>query len=271
MKKLAQKVGIFAALSIVTLVGFGGSIRAEAKEQSQTIEYKDGDATLEGYYSVDLKSKNHLKGGIVIVHDWMGLGDQARSVAERLAGMGYAALAIDIYGKGVHPANTDEAGKLAGKYKGDRKLFRSRLRAGLDLLKSKSKLSDSQIVAIGYCFGGTGVLELGRSGAPIAGIVTFHGGLDSPTPADGKNIKSKVLVLHGAADPFVPRADVDAFLKELNDAKVDWQMISYAGAVHAFTNPKAGNDPSKGAAYQEAADHRSWEAMKQFLAEALPQ
>ena len=123
------------------------------------------------------------------------------------------------------------------------------------------------MAAIGYCFGGTAVLELARSGAPLTGVVTFHGGLDTPTPQDAKNIKAKVLVLHGADDPFVTPDQVAAFEKEMNDAKVDWQLIKYSGAVHAFAVPTAGNDNSKGAAYNERAARRAWQAMKDFFAE----
>jgi dienelactone hydrolase len=124
----------------------------------------------------------------------------------------------------------------------------------------------SKVAAIGYCFGGTGVIELARSGALIKGVVSFHGGLDSPTPADGKNIKGKVLALHGADDPFVKAPDIAAFEQEMKDAKVDYKLVSYPGAVHSFTQKAAGNDNSKGAAYNEAADKASWEEMKAFFA-----
>ena len=125
----------------------------------------------------------------------------------------------------------------------------------------------TRIAAIGYCFGGTTVLELARSGADIAGVVSFHGGLSSPTPGDAKNIKAKVLALHGADDPNVPPKEVAAFEDEMRQAGVDWQLVAYGGAVHSFTDWNAGNDNAKGAAYNERADRRSWEAMKQFFAE----
>ena len=138
---------------------------------------------------------------------------------------------------------------------------------GLNQLLAQTGVDEERIAAIGYCFGGTGVLELARSGAEVSGVVSFHGGLDSPSPEDGKNIRSKILICHGADDPFVPVADIDAFKKELNDAKVDWQMNYYSGAVHAFTQPMAGNDNSKGAAYNANADQRSWAAMNSFFKE----
>jgi dienelactone hydrolase len=234
--------------------------------KTQVIEYKDGDQVLEGYLAYNAAQKGK-RPGVMVVHDWIGMNPNVKHRTEQLAAMGYVAFAADIYGKGVHPKPPQEAGQMAGKYKNDRALFRSRLKAGYQVLLNQAQTDPAQTAAIGYCFGGTGVLELGRTGANLKGIVSFHGGLDSPTPADGKNIKAKVLILHGAADPFVPAKDIEAFTAELNNAKVDWQMISYSGAVHAFTIKEAGNDPSKGAAYNASADMRSWGAMKQFFGE----
>jgi dienelactone hydrolase len=175
------------------------------------------------------------------------------------------AFAADIYGKGVRPQTNEEAAKIAGIYKSDRALMRARANAALDVLKGQPNVDVSKIAAMGYCFGGTAVLELARSGAELRGIVTFHGGLDSPTPGDGKNIKAKVLVLRGAADPFVSRENIEAFKKELTAAKVDWREEVYPGAGHSFTVPEAGNDLKQGMAYNEAADKKSWEAMKNFF------
>ena len=146
-------------------------------------------------------------------------------------------------------------------------LFRQRLTLGLEQLRKLPVVDTANVAAIGYCFGGTGVLELARSGADVQGVVSFHGGIDSPTPDDGKNIKTKVLVLHGADDPHVPKTDIEAFTAEMNAAKVDWQMVYYSGAVHTFTKKAAGNDNSKGSAYNAAADARSWVAMQNFFNE----
>jgi dienelactone hydrolase len=229
------------------------------------IEYKHDNTSCEGYLAGDATAGK--RPAVLIVHDWMGLGKFAKAKADELAKLGYVAFAADIYGKGVRPTNPNEAGAQAGKYKSDRALLRARVVAALDVLKKNEHVDPKRIAAIGYCFGGTTVLELARSGADVAGVVSFHGSLDSPTPADAKNIKSKVLALHGADDPFVSKAEVAGFEAEMTQAAVDWQLIKYSGAVHAFTNPEAGHDNSKGAAYNERADKRSWEALKQFFAE----
>ena len=243
-----------------------GALSLPAAIQTKTIEYKQGDTTLEGVLVYDDAGKTP-RPGVLIVHQWLGLTDYEKGRAKQLAELGYVAFCADIYGKGVRPKDTKEAGVEATKYKSDRKLLRERVNAGLEELK-KSELVDTQrVAAIGYCFGGTTVIELARSGADVAGVVSFHGGLDSPTPADGKNIKGKVLACHGADDPYVKAEDLAAFEKELRDAKVDCQLVKYSGAVHSFTQPMAGNDNSKGAAYNEKADKRSWEDMKQFFGE----
>jgi dienelactone hydrolase len=233
--------------------------------QTKTIEYRDGDVVLEGFLAWD--DSIAKAPGVLIVHQWLGLTEYEQGRAKQLAGLGYVAFALDIYGKGNKPAGVADAGKVAGGFKNDRKLYRKRLQLGLAQLRAQTMVQTDEIAAIGYCFGGTGVLELARSGADIDGVVSFHGGLDSPAPADAKNIKAKILICHGADDPFVPAKDIDAMKKEFTDADVDWQMIYYSEAVHSFTQPMAGNDNSRGAAYQEKADKRSWKAMNQFFEE----
>jgi dienelactone hydrolase len=242
------------------------AMTVHAAIQTKTIEYKQDGTTLEGFVAYDDTIKG-ARPGVLVVHQWMGLTAYERKRAEMLAQLGYVAFCADIYGKGVRPQNTREAGVLAGKYKGNRQLLRARVNAGLDALRQQPLVDPKHIAAIGYCFGGTTVLELARSGAKLNGVVSFHGGLDALDPTDGNKIKCKVLVCHGADDPFSSPQDIAAFENEMRKGSADWQFIQYGGAVHAFTQWNAGNDNSKGAAYNERADKRSWEAMKQFFAE----
>jgi dienelactone hydrolase len=241
------------------------TIKMQAAIHTETVEYKQGDAMLEGVLVYD-DAIQGKRPGVLVVHQWLGLTDYEKRRATMLAQLGYVAFCADIYGKGVHPKDVSEAGALAGKYKSDRQLLRARVNAGLDALRQQPLVDQKNVAAIGYCFGGTTVLELARSGAELNGVVSFHGGLDSPTPADGKNIKCKVLALAGADDPFQKPEDLTAFESEMRDNKVDWQIVFYGGAVHAFTQPDPGF-VNAGAKYNEKADKRSWEAMKQFFAE----
>lgn len=241
-------------------------LTVSAKVEGRAVNYQAGDAACEGYVAFD-DSTAAPRPGVLVIHDWMGLSDHTRDVCNDLAKLGYVAFAADIYGKGVHPADRAAAAAEAGKYKADRALLRQRAAAALAQLKSSPQVEAGKMAVIGYCFGGTSALELARSGADLVGVVTFHGGLDSPTPADGKKIKAHLLILHGADDPFVKKEDIEAFEKELRDAGVDWEMVSYGDAVHAFTQPWVGTDKSKGAAYNEKAARRSWQAMKDFFAE----
>lgn len=233
----------------------------------QTIIYKRGSTEFEGFLVNAYPEKSSLQPAVLVVHDWMGLTEKTKEKARAIAKLGYVVFAADIYGKGIRPKDQKEAGALAGTYKKDRAKFRQHLQVAYETLKSQANIDKNKISAVGYCFGGTGVVELARAGADLKGVVSFHGGLDSPTPIDGKNIKAKVLALHGADDPFVPEADLSSFEKEMRDSKVDWQLVKYGGAVHSFTDKTAGIDNSKGAAYNKSADERSWLAMEKFLNE----
>jgi len=240
-------------------------MKGQGAIHTETVEYKQGDATLEGFLAYD-DSISGKRPGVLVVHQWLGLTDYEKHRAEMLAQLGYVAFCADIYGKGIRPKDVGEAGAQAGKFKGDRALLRARVNAALDELKKNDLVDSKRVAAIGYCFGGTTVIELARSGADLNGVVSFHGGLDSPAPADGKNIRCKVLVLAGADDPFQKPEDLEAFEKEMRDSKVDWQIAFYGGAVHAFTQPDPGF-VNAGAKYNEKADKRSWQAMKDFFAE----
>jgi dienelactone hydrolase len=253
---------LFLVSTQVTAVGLG------SPTLGKSVIYKQKDTELEGYMAETPMKKKNVP-GFIIVHDWMGLSEENKQEAEKLADKGAVALAVDIYGKGVRPKNGDEAGKTAAIYKKDRALLRERIKAGYNLLLANKKVDPKKIVILGYCFGGMTALDLARTGADLAGVVSFHGNLDSVDPKEAKNIKAKVLVLHGAIDPYVPAAQVDAFQKEMDEAKVDYQLVKFSGAVHAFTNKNAGTDISKGAAYNATADARSRKMFDSFAAEVL--
>ncbi len=244
------------------------AFKANAASGTGTVEYLEGDTSLEGY----LAYGDAVKGaspGVLVIHEWWGINDYIRKRTEQIATLGYVAFAADIYGKGFRAKTREQAMVLAGKFRSgnDRSLLRARANAGLDVLRNNPMVDPQRIAAIGYCFGGTAALELARSGADLAGVVSFHGGLATPSSDDAKNIKGKILVLTGADDPGVKPEQVMAFEDEMRRAGVDWHLVRYGGAVHGFTNPANGTDNSKGVAYNEKADNRSWRAMKDFFEE----
>lgn len=235
--------------------------------QTEVVNYKDGNTDLEGYIAYDDQFTGP-RPVVLIVHQWSGVSEYEKMRARKIAELGYVGFAIDVYGKGIRPSDPAERTRLSDFYKsGNRALFRQREIAALAHVTSDSRMDASKVVAIGYCFGGTGALELARAGADIIGAASFHGALTNPNPQDVKNITMPVMVHHGALDPFVPPAEVNAFITEMNTAKVDYYFTSHANAVHSFTDKNAGTDPSKGSAYNEKADKRSWEALKDFLKE----
>jgi len=241
---------------------------AHAALRTEVVKYRVGDTEFVGYLAYD-DAVEGKRPGVVVVHEWYGLNDYAKRRADLLAQLGYVALAADLYGDGRVAASREEAGALATALRKDRPQMRARANAALDALRKQPLADPQRLAAMGYCFGGGVVLELARSGADVRGVASFHGNLDTPNPDDAKNIKSKVLVLHGAEDPFVPLTQVATFMDEMRRAGVDWQMNLYGGAVHSFTNPASGNDPKAGAAYNAEADKRSWETMKLFFAEVF--
>lgn len=235
-------------------------------KSSVSVKYADGDQKFEGQF---LKSKKSMAPGILIIHNWMGVTDETLKQAQRFNDLGYNVFVADIYGAGVKPKDAAEAGKLAGTYKGDRTLFRKRINlAYQEMLKQKSVVTN-QTAVVGYCFGGTAAMEAARATPALTVAISFHGGLDSLNPAEGANIKAKVLVLHGADDPYVAAKDLDGFEKELRDNKVKFELIKFSGAVHSFTELGAGNDNSKGAAYNKYADDKSFLYAKTFLVDAF--
>jgi dienelactone hydrolase len=245
------------SLLLSALTAFASA--AFARVRTENIHYKDGNAELEGFLAFDDSAKGP-RPGILVIHDWTGLQEYAKSRATQLAGLGYVAFAADIYGKGIRPTDPKECAVQAGTYKNDLPLLRRRVQLGLDQLKRKAAVDTTKLAAIGYCFGGTSVLELARSGADVRGVVSFHGGLSTTQPAKPGDIKARILVCHGGADSHV-NPEVPEFKAEMDKANAKMEFITYEGAQHGFTKP--------GPAYQEKADKESWAAMQKFFAEVL--
>ncbi len=233
--------------------------------QESLIEYEHSGTVLEGWLAYD-DSTDFPVPGVMVAHAWGGRGEFECNKARALAKLGYTGFALDLFGKGVLGSGPDENQKLMGPFLEDRALLQSRMTAALDTLKSQTEVDADRLAAIGFCFGGLGVLDLARIGTDIRGVVSFHGLFMPPNNTEETQIKAKVLALHGNDDPMVPADDVVALGKELTAAGADWQIHTYGNTLHAFTKPEA-NDPGFGTVYNEQADRRSWQAMKNFLEE----
>ncbi len=251
----------------VSLMLVAGSAFAAIK--TEVVDYKDGSTELEGFLAYD-DQNSAPRPAVLIVHQWGGLGDYEKMRAQMLAEAGYVAFAIDVYGKGIRPVDPVERARLSGLFRSDRALFRQRELAALNHIKLDPRVVATKVVVIGYCFGGMGALEMARAGAGIVGAVSFHGGLSNPNPQDIQNMTMPIAVHHGSIDPFVPLPEVFQFKSEMDAAQIDYLFTSYGNAVHSFTDPSAGDDPSQGAAYNEKADKRSWESLLVFLKEVAP-
>jgi dienelactone hydrolase len=237
---------------------------------TDTITYDDAGVTLKGYLAYD----DELTGkrpGILVMPEAFGLGNNAKARARQLAKLGYVALGGDPFGDGREFTDLQEAIKVAGALMADPARFRARARAGLDKLASLPQVDAGRLAAIGYCMGGTFALELARDGAPLAGVVSFHGGLQTQRPAAVGAVRAKVLVCHGADDPLIPSAQVNAFIDEMTQARADWELISYGNTVHSFTNPDADGTMAPGIKYNAQSDARSWRAMQNFFDEIFAQ
>ena len=235
--------------------------------ETRVHEYQSGDKTSIGYLA--LPDGSGARPGILVVHEAPGRDDHVKRRAEMLAGLGYVALAADLYGGGVVGGSPQESFALMGPLRENPDLLRQRVRAGLDALTAVPGVDRGRLGAIGYCFGGYSVLELARTGAPVACVVSFHGLLETKRPAAAGTIKGKILACTGSADPIVPRDQVTAFEKEMVEAGTDWQVITYGGAKHAFTNTAADSIPMPGFGYSPSADARSWTAMRNLFDEVF--
>ena len=252
---------------LLTLFTLGSALDLRADLVTKSVSYEHDGTKLTGYLAYDdsVTAKGKAP-GILVFHEWWGLNDYIKSRTDQLAKMGYVAFAADMYGNGQTTTDPDKANELASQFYG-KSLMAERAQAGLDQLLKTGLVDQGKIASIGFCFGGATSLALAYTGAPLVGVVTFHGAL-IPPPADAtQKTKAKFLVLHGALDPLVGKDSVDAFLKAMNDGKLDFQFLEYSGAIHAFTNPNADKVGRKGLGYNAEAASRSWSQMQLFFHE----
>jgi len=248
------------------LAGLALAFGAQAKIVTKNIDYEQGGEKLKGYLAYD-DSKKGARPGVLVVHEWWGLNDYVKHRTEQLAQMGYVAFAPDMYGGAKTTRDPKEAQAWSSGVAQQPGLLAARSKAGLEVLRRQSRTDKAHLAAIGFCFGGSTVLQLAYSGEPLDGVVTFHGGLMPPDSTQAGQIKTSILILHGAEDNFIKPETIDQVRKSLDGAKVDWYMVSYANAVHAFSNPDADSFNLPGIAYNEKAATRSWEEMQRFFNE----
>ncbi len=263
-----KRVMVFTVVLLFMLLA-AGLDRADARVIGKNVEYTAGNVTLKGYlaYNTNIKGKAP---GILVVHEWWGLNDYARKRARMLAGLGYTALAVDMYGEGKQATHPADAQKFSSEVMMHFDTAKARFLAGEELLKKQPTVDPDRIAAIGYCFGGGVVLNMARQGADLKGVVSFHGMLGAVKPAEPGMVKAKILVLHGGDDKFTTPEQIAAFKDEMKKAGADYKFIVYPGAMHSFTNPDAtayGKKFKLPLAYNKKADKESWDEMKKFLGE----
>ncbi len=235
--------------------------------QHRLIDYQDGDAVLEGRLAWDDRIPGP-RPGVLVAHAWRGRSDFEDGKADSLAGLGYTAFAIDLYGKGVRGSSPEENAVLMQPFLDDRAMLQTRLLVSLATLRQQPEADAGKTAAIGFCFGGLCVLDIARTGEDLAGVISIHGLFGAPGNTSGNTIKAKVLALHGWDDPMATPDNVNSLAAELSSMGADWQLHAYGNTMHAFTNPAA-NDPQMGTVYDAAADRRSWQAMTNFLEEVF--
>ena len=240
---------------------------AAAEIKTEVVEYKVGDTRMTGYLAYDDAIKG-ARPGVLVVHEWWGHNAYARKRAEMLAGMGYTALALDMYGDGKVAEHPDDAKAFMQAVTANMAEAERRFSGARELLAKQSTVDKARIAAIGYCFGGGMVLHMARAGMDLDGVVSFHGSLGTQMPAEAGKLKARIMVFNGAADPFVPPEQVAAFAEEMTKADVSFRLINYAGVKHSFTNPMAdevGKRFDMPLAYNQQADEDSWAQMQVFL------
>lgn len=243
------------------------SAQAETSIEGATVEYRAEGVVMKGYFAYDKKITGK-RPGVLVVHEWWGLNEYARKRARMLAELGYAALAVDMYGEGKQAAHPDDAGKFSSMLMKNFGAAKDRFGSAMEFLKSQPVVDPEHIAAIGYCFGGGIVLNMARQGIDVNGVASFHGSLTAVTPAERGSVKAKILIFHGADDTFITGEQIEAFQHEMKNAGADFRFITYPGALHSFTNPEADEYRKKfhiPVAYNAEADKKSWEELQEFL------
>jgi dienelactone hydrolase len=262
-KAMKKPGGIF-----ILMVALAFGTIAEAKVVTEEVPYEHNQAKLMGYLAYDDAVKGKMP-GVLVVHEWWGLNEYAKKRARQLAGLGYLAFAVDMYGEGKVTTHPEEASEWTKKITSNVGQWQERANAALIVVKKHPRVDPERIAAIGYCFGGATVQQMAYSGAGLKGAVSFHG---SPVPVQEKQVqqvKAKILILHGASDPMVKEDQIQSYIKAMEQSGLDWQMIFYSGAKHSFTNKDADKAGMEALKYSASADKRSWQHMKVFFKEVL--
>jgi dienelactone hydrolase len=254
---------------IFLLVFLGITTAVHAKVVTRSIAYTHDGVSLEGYLAYDDAIGGKMP-GILVVHEWWGLNDYARGRAEKLAAMGYAAFALDMYGKGKVTEHPDQAGAWMKAINSNMDLWQKRAMAGLDVLRQQPQVDPTRLAAIGYCFGGATVQVLAYGTADLKGVVSFHGSLIPPSAEQGGRTHAKILICHGAMDPMNTPDSVAAYIKAMNATPIDWQLVAFGNTRHSFTNPAADTHHMAALAYNASSDRRSWQYMRFFFQELFP-
>ncbi|MCO6411561.1 MAG: dienelactone hydrolase family protein [Thiogranum sp.] len=239
------------------LVGLVWLASAAAEVQTRTLAYQHQGVELEGFLAWDDRFKEP-RPGVLVVHEWWGLNDYARERTRQLAEQGYVAFALDMYGSGKVTTHPDQAKTWMSEIQKSVGQWVDRANAGLEVLKEQKGVDGSKLAAIGYCFGGATVMEMAYAGADIGLVASFHGSLPVADEKAQQAIKSRILVAHGNADPFIPVERVTAFRDALENSGADWTMMMFGGVKHSFTNPSAGQYGMEALAYDEEAARQSW-------------
>jgi len=257
----AEEVAMKVASLIAAVLTAACVLPLQAKVITKTVPYEHNGKKMQGYLAYD-DAKSGPRPGVLVVHEWWGLNDYIRDRARQIAEMGYVAFAPDMYGEGRTTRDAKEAGTWSGDVRKSGELV-PRAKAGLDVLRTQPQVDAKRLGAMGFCFGGSTVLALAYSGADLKGTVLFHGSLFPPE--QGAQIKSPIVILHGEKDTFIKPETITQVKDALDAVKVDWYMVTYANAVHAFTNPDADSFKLPNIAYNEKAARRSWDEMQSFF------